>query len=186
MKILAIAVFAILLGACSPPHFVTDAPPIPITTRTPDHFELPARFAFVRLVYGRAEAAGAEESVLWADLATRAASLGSFSPLITGDATIRYQIERSLIADARSQRFNYLLVVRMDPETATADVALLDVSSGGVMATAQAAAPMEGRNGFWGGQINNPTRLARSTLAIAKAAIPVVEDILRGAAKRQK
>ena len=91
-----------------------------------------------------------------------------------------------MIEAARQQRYNYLIMVRMYPETGSADVSLLDVGSSGAMATAQAVVPSGGQNGFWGGQINNPARLERATLKIAKATIPVVEEILLGAAKRQR
>ena len=74
MKLLPIAFFVALLGACSTPHFVGDAPPVPVTSQTPDHFELPARFAVARVVYGRTQAAGVEEEALWKDLAERSDS----------------------------------------------------------------------------------------------------------------
>ena len=54
------------------------------------------------------------------------------------------------------------------------------------MATAQAVAKNGGQHGFWGGEINNPARLERATLKIAKAAIPTVEEILLGAVNRQR
>lgn len=185
MKSLAIAAIVALLGACSAPHFVGDAPPVPVTSRAPDHFDLPARFAVARVVYRRVQAAGAEEEALWKDLAERSSGLGSFAPLITSDAVGWYDTEASLVEAARQQRYNYLLVVRMYPATGSADVALMDVGSGGVMATAQAVAPSGGQHGFWGGEINNPARLERATLRIAKATIPTVEEILRGAVDRQ-
>jgi hypothetical protein len=186
MKLLAIASFVALLGACSTPHFVGDAPPVPVTSQTPDHFDLPARFAVARVVYGRTQAAGPEEEALWKDLAERSDSLGSFTPLITSDSGGWYVTKADLIEAARQQRYNYLFMVRMYPATGSADVALLDVGSGGAMATAQAVAPSGGQHGFWGGEINNPARLERATLKIAKATIPTVEEILIGAVKRQR
>jgi len=186
VKPMAIAAFVALLGACSAPHFVADAPPVPVTSRTPEHFELPARFAIARVVYGRTQAPGTEEEALWEDVAKRSESLGSFTPLITSDVSRWYVTEEDLIEAAREQRYNYLLVVRMDPSTGSADVALLDVGSGGVMATAQAVAKNGGQHGFWGGEINNPARLERATLKIAKATIPTVEEILLGAVNRQR
>ena len=54
------------------------------------------------------------------------------------------------------------------------------------MATAQAVVPSGGQHGFWGGEINNPARLERETLKIAKATIPTVDEILLGAVKRQR
>jgi hypothetical protein len=186
MKLLAIASFVALLGACSAPHFVGDAPPVPVTSQTPDHFDLPARFAVARIVYGSTQVAGAEEQALWEDLAERSVSLGSFSPLVSDNARGWYSAGADMIEAARQQRYNYLIMVRMYPETGSADVSLLDVGSNGVMATAQAVAPSGGQNGFWGRQINNPARLERATLKIAKATIPVVEEILLGAAKRQR
>ena len=164
---MAIAAFFALLSACSAPHFVGDAPPVPVTSRTPEHFELPARFALARVVYGRIQAPGTEEEALWEDLAKRSESLGSFTPLITSDVGRWYDTEENPIKAARQQRYNYLLVVRMYPSTGSADVALLDVGSGGVMATAQAVATNGGQNGFWGRGINNPARLERATLKIA-------------------
>lgn len=186
MKPMAIAAFVALLGACSAPHFVADAPPVPVTSHTPEHFELPARFALARVVYGQIQAPGTEEEALWEDLAKRSESLGSFTSLITSDVGRWYDTEENPIKAARQQRYNYLLVVRMYPSTGSADVALLDVGSGGVMATAQAVAKNGGQNGFWGGKINNPARLERATLKIAKAAIPTVEEILLGAVNRQR
>lgn len=186
MKLFAIAALAALLGACAPPHFVGDAPPVPVTSQTPDHFRLPARFAVARVVYGREQAPGVKEQALWNDLAERSASMGSFTPFVTSDTNWRYVTATSLIDVARQQRYNYLLMVRMYPATGSADVDLIDVGSGGVMATAQALAPGGGRNGFWGGEINNPARLERATLNIAKATIPTVEEILRSAVNRQR
>jgi hypothetical protein len=74
----------------------------------------------------------------------------------------------------------------MYPATGSADVALLHIGSGGVMATARAVSPNGGRRGFWGGQIRNPARLERATLKIAQTIAPVVEEMLRGAATRQR
>lgn len=132
------------------------------------------------------QTAGPQEEALWADLAVRSGSIGSFSPLLTNDNGGWRVTEADLIKTARQQRYNYLLTVRMDPETGSANIALLDVASGGVMATAQALAPSGGQHGIWGGEINNPARLERATLRIAKAAVPTVEDILLGAARRQR
>ena len=187
MKLLQIAFFVALLGACSTPHFVADAPQVPVTSQTPDHFELPARFAVARVVYGRTQAAGVEEEALWKDLAERSDSAGSFTSLIISDVGYyRYVTEANLIEAARQQGYNYLLLVRMSPATGSADVVLLDVGSGGVMATAQAVTPSGGLRSFWGGEINNPARLDRATLKIAEATIPTVEEILLGAIKRQR
>lgn len=186
MKALAFGISIALLGACSAPHFVGDAPPVAVTSRTPDRFELPARFALARVVYGRTLAAGAEEQALWKDLAGRSASLGSFSPLVTRDLEGWQIMEVKLVEAARQQGYNYLLVVWMDPATGSADVILLDVGSGGKMATTQAVAPSGGQHGFWGGEIRNPARLERATLKIAKATVPKVEELLRGIVERQR
>lgn len=187
MQPLAIVFLSVLLGACAnPARFVADAPPVPVTSRTPDHFELPARFALARLVYGRAQPAGTKEQALWEDLAERSEGLGSFAPLVLADPN-SWQVDgASLIKAAREQRYNYLLMIDMDPETGSSDVVLYHTGSGGVMATGQAVAPGGGQNGFWGNQINNPARLERLTLKIAKAVIPTVEQILQGALDRQR
>lgn len=186
MKHLIFALFAALLGACSSPDFMIDARPVPVTTKTPDHFVLPARFAVARTVYGNLQAAGAKEQALWQDLLARSDSIGTFVPLITGDSRNWHRDEADLIKEARLQRFNYLLLIQMEPSTGSAEISLWDVSSGGVMATAQAVTPSGGQNGFWGNQINNPARLKRATLKIATAAIPVVEEILLGVVERQR
>lgn len=186
MKRIIAACFVALLGACSAPSFVGDAPPITVTSTTPDHFELPARFALARVVYGRTQAPGTKEAALWTNLANRAENLGSFTPLITKNAAYRFSNKSTLIKTARAQRYNYLLLVRMYPATGSADVALVNVGSGGVMATAQAISPMGGKRGFWGGRIRNPARLERATLKIAQTTAPVVEEMLRGATTRQR
>jgi hypothetical protein len=186
MKLILIVCFAALLSACSVPAFVGDAPSVPVTNSTPDYFELPARFALARVVYGTTQAAGVEEAELWEDLADRAVGLGSFAPLITGKANGRYANRTNLIEAAREQRYNYLLLVRMHPATGSADVSLFHVGSGGVMATVQAVSPAGGQRGFWGGRISNPARLERTTLKIAQATAPSVEEMLRGAGMRQR
>lgn len=186
MRLFAIVSFVALLGACASPHFVGDAPAVPVTTQTPIHFELPARFAVARVVYNRTRAAGAEEAALWKDLAKRSERLGSFTPLVSTDSSGWRFTETDLVKAARQQRYNYLLLVRMNPSTGSADVTLLDVGSGGTMVTAQAVAPSGGQHGFWGGEINNPARLERATLKIAKATIPTVEEVLRGVVERQQ
>lgn len=186
MKLIVTVCFLVFLGACSAPSFVGDARPVPVTSSTPDHFELPARFAMARVVYGRTHAAGAQETELWTELANRAESLGTFAPLVVGDTNYRYSNQNSLVKTAREQRYNYLLLVRMYPATGSADVALVHVGSGGVMATAQAVSPNGGQRGFWGGQIRNPARLERTTLKIAQVTAPVVEEMLRGATTRQR
>ncbi len=186
MKLFVITCFLAFLAACSAPSFVGDARPVPVISSTPNDFELPARFALARVVYGRTQAAGAKEVEIWTDLANRAESLGSFAPLVIGDANYRYSNRNSLVKTAREQRYNYLLLVRMYPETGSADIALVHVGSGGVMATAQAVSPSGGQRGFWGGRIRNPTRLERATLKIAQATAPVVEEMLLGAATRQR
>lgn len=178
--------FLVFIGACSAPSFVGDARPVSVTSSTPDHFDLPARFALARVVYGRIQAAGAEEKELWTDLTNRAESLGTFAPLVVGNSAYRYSNRDLLVETAREQRYNYLLLVRMYPATGSADVELIHVGSGGVMATAQAVSPTGGQRSFWGGQIRNPARLERATLRIAQATAPVVEEMLRGAAKRQR
>lgn len=179
-----VAAVIVLLGACSAPMFVTDAEVVKITTKTPGHFELPARFALVRTVYGYQHAATSEEQELWADVADRFAALGQFSPLIVGSPVRRFGAGRQLIEAARVQRYNYLLLVAIDPATGTADVSLFHVGSGGVMATARATVPEGGRIGFWGGRINNPNRLARVSERIARASISTVEELLRGVVER--
>ncbi len=186
MKLLIILCFTALLGACNNPSFVGDAPPVPVTSRTPEHFELPARFALARVVYGTTQTASAEEAALWTDLADRAKSLGSFAPLIGGVPLRVYGRGSNMIETARAQRFNYLILVQMHPSTGSADVVLYDVGSGGVMVTMQAVSPDGGQRGFWGGHIRNPARLERATLRIAQAAVPAVEEVLRGVAKRQR
>ncbi|MEP6020140.1 MAG: hypothetical protein ABJ251_16805 [Paracoccaceae bacterium] len=185
MKQIIFACITALLSACTP-HFVGDAPPIHTVSKAPDHFELPARFAYARIVYGEIEQAGAEEAALWKDVTDRAANVGSFAPLVTGEVRFRWRDEPTLIEKARNQRFNYLLVVRMHPSTGAADVNLYHTGSGGVMATAQTPSPVAGKNGFWGGEIHNPGKLERRTLKIAQATMPAVEELLRGVAERQR
>ncbi|NRB00478.1 MAG: hypothetical protein HRU32_11765, partial [Rhodobacteraceae bacterium] len=85
-----------------------------------------------------------------------------------------------------AQRYRYILRVAMEPSTGTADVVLIDVGSGAVMATARATSPIGGERGFWGGRIGNTAQRNRVTYEIAQATLPVVEDILRGAAQRQR
>ena len=80
MKHLILIVFTVLLAACSDPRFVADAPAVPKTSNTPKHFDLPARFAYVRTVYGAQSAAGAKESALWADLANSYRRSGKLFP----------------------------------------------------------------------------------------------------------
>lgn len=186
MNRIIIVCFAALLCACTSPSFVGDAPPVVVTSQTPDHFELPARFAFARIVYGATQAAGADEMALWTDLADRAEGLGSFAPLVAGVPLRMRGSRTNLIETAREQRYNYLILVQMYPSTGSADVVLYHVGSGGVMATVQAISHLGGMRGFWGGQIRNPARLERATLAIAQAAVPSVEDMLRAAALRQR
>ncbi|MEM9344539.1 MAG: hypothetical protein AAGA87_15970 [Pseudomonadota bacterium] len=193
MKRLIALTLAVALSACAPVNFVGDAPAIEVTSETPDRFELPARFAFARTVNGTVAAAGAREAKLWADLADQSQSLGTFTPLVSGE-TQRYrtrnhwrQIDERrdvLIDAARAQRYTYLILVAMNSSTGTADISLLHVASGGVMATAQATSPEGGRSGFWGNGLNNPKRLERQTLRIARAARPVLAEMLQGVAQR--
>lgn len=186
MRLFTIALLFAVLGACSEPAFIGDAPPIRVTSKTPSHFELPARFAVARIVYGRVQPAGAKEATLWKDLANRSSSIGTFAPLINADARHRYANKKQLIQTARDQRYNYVLLLHMFPETGSVDIVLVHVGSGGVMATAQAVSPAGGQRGFWGGQIRNPARLERVTQRIAKAAEPATEKMLRGVALRQR
>lgn len=186
MKLIITLLFTALLGACSIPTFVGDVPPVPVTSQTPEHFELPARFAFARVVYGSTQAAGAKETAIWTDLANRAQHLGSFAPLISGERNLRYATVTNLTETAREQRYDYLLLVKMDPATGSADVSLIHTGSGGVMATVQTVSPDGGQRGFWGGRIKNPARLDRATLKIARATAPSVEEMLRGAVERQR
>ncbi|MEP5730468.1 MAG: hypothetical protein ABJL67_13990 [Sulfitobacter sp.] len=186
MKIFILICFTALLGACSAANFVSDAPKIHQTSKTPDHFELPARFAVARTVYGAQKTAGVSETELWRNLAERAEDIGSFRALVNLSQHSAGRGDVGLIDVAREQRFNYLIVVRMDPSKGAADVILYHVGSGGVMATAQAVSPKGGKRGFWGWRIRNPARLERATLAIAEAAVPAVEDLLRGAVLRQR
>ena len=186
MKRMIFVCLAALLSACSVPSFVGDAPPVAVTSVTPEHFEFPARFAFARVVYGLSQSAGPEEMEIWTDLADRMEGFGSFAPLVAGETGLRHQYRSNLIETAREQRYRYLILVRMDPSSGSADVSLLHTGSGGVMATVQASASTGGQRGFWGGRIRNPGRLDRATLKIAKATAPKVEDMLRGAALRQR
>lgn len=173
-----------LVCGCST-HFVADAPAVPATSETPAHSEFPARFAVARLVYGRPQAAGAKERAIWEALAERSQAKGQFAPLISDSAVPQRFQSKDLITTAHQQRFDYLLIVRMAPPTGSADVTLLHVGSGGVMATTQAISPKGGRRGFWGGHIRNPARLERKTYQIAQVAVPAVEDMLNAAAMRQ-
>lgn len=179
-----IAIFlAGLLCACSNPHFVADTPPVPATTVTPDHFELPARFAMARVVYGRVQPPSGKEETMWTDVVSRAEGIGSFTPLVLNGN--QWSKTDTLIKTARLQRYNYLLHVEMDPSSGSADITLFHVGSGGIMATAQAVSEAGGRSGFWGGRINNPARLKRQTDRIAEAAVPVIEEMLQGVVARQ-
>lgn len=175
-----------VLSACAAPTFVADAPVVPATGKTPDYFELPARFAVLRMVYGSPQQAGAKEAEIWQDLAEKYQAIGHFSPLVQASNQLRRTETDSLIETARKQRYNYLFVVSMHPGEGTADITLYHVGSGGLMATATAADPNGGRNGFWGGYINNPKRLERRTLSIARATVPQMEAMLKGIAKRQR
>jgi hypothetical protein len=182
MKRYAVALGLVILGACSTQSFVTDAQPVLTTSTAPDYFELPARFAVARIVYGRPQAASSAEATIWEELANRYEGLGSFTPLVT-KAT--HASSKALVKSALEQRYNYLLLVRMHPSLGTADIVLFDTGSGAVMATAQAVSPDGGQRGFWGGPIQNPARLERTTLKIAEAAAQVVDELLRGVIKRQ-
>lgn len=186
MKHVLIVGLAALLCACSEPSFVIDAPPVPAVTQTPDYFELPARFALARSVYGAYQPSSTDETALWSDLADKYDHIGEFFPLVlSGNRTLNLP-ENALLDAARAQRFNYLILVRMNPATGTADILLFHVGSGGLMATARAADPSGGRKGFWGGRINNPKRLEQSTLRISHASVPTVETMLRGVESRQR
>ncbi len=185
MKSHAVALMIVLLSACAQPSFVTDAQPVPATSETPDHFELPARFAVARTVYGRPQAPGPREAAIWEDLASRAKGFGTFAPLIKNERSLRSPDRNRLVEAAREQRYDYLLLVRMYPAHGSAEIVLFHTGSGGVMATAQAVSPDGGQRGFWGGQIRNPRRLDRATSRISKAAAPVVDDLLAGVAERQ-
>ncbi|MEX0283630.1 MAG: hypothetical protein AB3N23_03375 [Paracoccaceae bacterium] len=186
MKPIFLASLMVLLCACSAPHFVGDAPPVPVTSKTPAKFDLPARFAFARVVYGDVQSPGAEEKALWEDLAGRTRGFGSVTQLVQTQTYGYRSSPEAMIEDARAQRFNYLLVVTFRPETGSADIVLFHVASGGAMVTGSATSPAGGRRGFWGGRIRNPTRLEHVTLRIARVAVPAVEDILRGVAERQR
>ncbi|MEP1586007.1 MAG: hypothetical protein ABJR46_06125 [Tateyamaria sp.] len=188
MKPMLFACCAALLSACAAPSFVGDAAPITITTETPEHFDLPARFAVARVVYGSTHAAGAEETSLWTDLADRATEIGSFTPLVIGESNRRHWSKPNLVLveNARAQRYDYLIKVQMYPSEGSAEVTLFHTGSAGVMATVQVASPGRGQRGFWGGRIKNPARLDRATLKIAKSTIPKVEDMLNGALLRQR
>ncbi|MEP5758661.1 MAG: hypothetical protein ABJ327_04970 [Litoreibacter sp.] len=185
MKLMILICSFALLTACEAPSFVGDGAIVPATSKAPDHFELPARFAVARIVYGSMQAASVQEAGLWTGVAQRFSNLGSFSPLVASVPRRGYARRDNLIEIDRKQRYNYLLLLRMTPSAGFADVALIDVGSGGVMATVQAVSPSGGRRGFWGQRINNPARLARVTLKIAEATIPSVEEMLRGVAARQ-
>lgn len=184
MKILAVLSLTALLCACDAPHFVADAPPIPVTKQAPDHFEFPARIALARSVYGQIAPPSAKEAALWQDLADRAQGFGSFTPLTSLQK--HWEPTATTVAQAREQRFNYLILVELDPTRGAAKIFLYDTGSGAVMATTQAVTERGGQKGFWGGRIHNPARLDRATLRIAKAAVPAIEELLREAAKRTR
>ena len=78
-----------------------------------------------------------------------------------------------------------MLLVAMDPLTGSADISLLHVGSGAVMATTRAVAEEGGRRGFWGGRINNPNKLRRVTARITRASVPKIENMFQGIVERQ-
>lgn len=174
-----------LFAACSPPNFVSDAEPIRITSQTPDHFELPARFALVRLVYNQVQPASHAEAALWSDLADRSAAVGHFSELQTHRGRYWSGDLDQLLVQAREQRFNYLIINTLNLDSGSAQVAVYHVGSGGLMATTRAVSEAGGRRGFWGGRIRNPALLDRTTLRITNALLPEVEVLLRGMLDRQ-
>ena len=186
MKYVLILALAALLAACSGPHFIADAPPVRATTETPDNFEMPARFAIVRMVYNQPQSAGYEEAGLWESLAQRSSAMGTFHALQIGPRNYRPNQLDHMLNEARQQRFNYMIVNAMNPSNGSAQVAVYDVASGGLMATTSAVTRAGGQRGFWGGPIRNPTRLNRVTLSIAEAALPNVEALLRGMVERQR
>lgn len=178
---------AIMLCVACTPVFVADQPPVQRTQTPPDHFELPARIALARTVYGAPRPAGAAEAALWEDLARRAAAMGEFVPL-TGRAPgrdLRGDPLAALMDEAFDKRARYLMLVEMQPQTGTADIALYHVGSAAVMASARAVSPRGGARGTWGWRITNPARLDRVTLPIARAALPEVEALLEGMLERR-
>lgn len=185
MRNLAVVILMVLLGACSNLSFVGDAQPVQETAEVPDSFDLPARFAFARVVYGTVQAPGAVEAKLWTDLAQANERLGSFTPLVGGPLARSFHSRKNLITTARAQRFNYLIVLTMRPSNGSADVELFHVGSGAVLATTQATSTQGGKRGFWGGEIRNPARLERTTLRIAQATLPLIQEMLTGIAVRQ-
>lgn len=176
---------ALVLSACTQPNFVGDARPIVATSVTPSTFALPARFALARVVYNSVAPAGADEAALWSDIAHQAQGMGTFTPLIATGA-LRSARPESLFARALEQRFDYLIITTMRPETASADIVVYHVGSGGVMATTQVVPNRAGQRGFSGGAIRNPARLQRVTLRIAQDAQPRVAELLNGIAARQR
>lgn len=185
-SILCIVLAASLLSACADATFVTDAAPVEVSAETPDHFELPGRFALVRTVYGRETGASQSELDMWAEIAERHRAMGHFSPLVSGNTFNRLAGRQSLIETAREQRFTYLLLMAISPGAGTSNISLYHVGSGGVMATARASVPGQARRGFWGGRIRNPQRLARVAEKIVLGSSATVENMLLGVAMRQK
>lgn len=149
----------------------------------------PARIGLVRIVYNRATLAPAAEAADWAGLITRAQGFGTFLPLVPGATELDYRPHQSasiaaLRQSAAAQLMDYILVTTLDIANGTATAQFIDVRSGFVYATATTAVSGGGQNGFWGGQIRNPSRRSRAARALANALLPEVEDMLIGLAER--
>ena len=182
----------LLLAACST-DFPMDASPVTVLAtppgdqaQAPAPLRLPARIGLARTVYGNLASPSGDERAMWEDLATRAASFGSLVPLNAGLHVPDWTQSRidNLRNLAAQQRLPYLLLVDLDPARGIASASFLDVTTGAVFATAEAASPDGGARGFWGGPIRNPDRLARVTGTLSRALLPEVEAMLTGLAAR--
>lgn len=176
-----ICAFALLAG-CASTDFVMDARPVALLDASPANqaaakLELPARIGLVREVDNRPRAAGPDEQALWENLIDQADHMGQFVPL-----SLEYHAHRTLRKTAADLRLNYLLVLSYDLRQGTAAAQFVDVATGAVFARSEITDTP--RTGFWGGRINNPTRVERITDGMSRALAPEVANMLNGLTAR--
>lgn len=184
---------ALLLAACAP-DFPMDAAPVAFVATVPGgtpgqaaplHF--PARIGVARVVYRSLTPATGDERAMWEELTAQAGALGSFVPLsgASGDRALSGPKRHDHLRQAAAQqRLEYLLLVDLEPGTGIASALFIDVATGGILATAEAASPRGGAQGFWGGRITNSDRLARVTAPMSAALLPEIVAMLNGLAAR--
>ena len=193
MKNVAIALCLTALTACSPEIQATsgkaflalgqisDPEVAAAAAIEPAPLRFPARLGVIRFVQDRVESFPAREHDLLLNGLPRelgpVTQLGALEANLGHHSNLRATNAQKMRSLAASRHLDYLLVVSLDPYRNTAEAIFLDVRTGYPHGSIEVSGPGRGITGAFGYRPNNPNRINRANLRLAKALKPQLDAL---------